>query len=50
MTIGFLPGLLNTRRAAIRRIVGGAAKDLLIRLCVILFKERAERRKPFGPV
>jgi hypothetical protein len=32
MTTGLPLGALNTRRAAIRRILGGAAKDLLIRL------------------
>jgi hypothetical protein len=35
-TTGFPLGALNTRRAAIRRILGGAAKDWLIHVSEIL--------------
>src|SRR3989442_15806275 len=45
-TTGLPLGALNARRAAIRRIVRGAAKDLLMRLSEILSGSAAKRVYP----
>ena len=49
-TTGLPLGALNTRRAAIRRILGGAANDLLIRLNGIVSGGGAESLYAVQPV
>ena len=49
-TTGFPLGDLNTRRAAIRRMIRGASKDLLIWLSRMVSGHAAQRLYPLQPV